>query len=131
MGLTCVCPGRQLAASLPGRGSPCARASLTCNSQRPGGRRLLDAQATLPSSAGALRQQGRALSATAAKAAADTVFTLTSPRAFLSASKLTMYSISPLVQSYTTAGEAGVYAIGAAPTGLECACGAAAEQRMH
>ena len=94
---------------------PCACASLKRNCQRTGGRRLQDAQAALPSSAGALRQQGRALSATTAKAAADTVFTLISPRVFLTASGLTMYSVAPLVQSYTTAGEAGVYAIRAAP----------------
>ena len=62
-----------------------------------------------------LRQQGRALSATSTNAAADTVFTLTSPRFLLTASKLTMYSVAPLVQSFTTAGDAGVYAIGAAP----------------
>lgn len=89
--------------------------SLTCNCQRPGGRRLQGAQATLPSSTDALRQQDRTLSATPAEAAADAVFTLTSPRVFLTASELTMYSVSPLVQLYTTKGGAGVYAIGAAP----------------
>ena len=72
--------------------------------RRAGGRQLQDAQT----------QQGIAPGPAPAEPAANILFTVSAPRAVLTASALTLMNVSPVVQFYTSQSKAGVYTTGMA-----------------
>ncbi|KAK9821975.1 hypothetical protein WJX81_008402 [Elliptochloris bilobata] len=85
---------------------------LAAGAHASGGRQLQDAQAAAPSAAGMHTQQGMAPGPAPSEPMADILFTISAPRAVLTADALTLMDVASVVQFYTSESKAGVYSTG-------------------